>query len=67
MRQDVVENFRDKTIHDHGLIQQNHTGVIWVIFEEKANQNTGKENIQALHNNTKSLNTETSSFETFYE
>ena len=32
LRQHMVKNFRDKTIHDHGLIQQNHTGFIGVIF-----------------------------------
>ena len=32
LRQHVVKNFRDKTTHNYGLIQQNHTGFIGVIF-----------------------------------
>ena len=45
--------------------RQNNTGIIGVIFWEKANQITEKGNIQTSQNNTENLNTETSSFETF--
>ena len=51
----MVDNFRDKAIQGHGLIQQNHTGITGVIFKEKANQNTEKETSKLCRTTRKTL------------